>query len=126
MKTFNYKKYKKCYFIVGTYAVDEYAMYIGIENKSEGMITDCTVFDRYSTYEPGKVTIKNYSENSHLTDFLKKIKIIKKICKRIPCNNFPETLASLRGGNPQTIDNCEIDMDLLKEYSKEWNYEYEK
>ena len=126
MKTFNYKKYKNCFFVVGTYLSDPSAMYIGIENKQDGMITDCTVYMRYTFYETGTVTIKNYSENSNMTNFLKSLKIVKKVYNRVPCNNFSETLASLKSENPQTIDECEIDIDLLKEYSKEWDYNYEK
>ncbi len=123
MKTFNYKNYKNCYFIVASYVADENAMYIGIENETEGNIIDCTVFRQDCIYLPGLVTIKNYSENSKLTTFLKKLKIITEINNRIPCNNFSSTLASLNGKDPQTIDCCEIDLEKLKEYSKEWHYQ---
>lgn len=123
MKTFKYKKYKKCFFIVSSYVADEDAMYIGIENETEGSIADCTVYYKDGIYIPGFITVKNYSENSNLTNFLKELKIITEICTRFPCNNFPETLATLNGANPQSIDYCQIDIEKLKEYSKEWHYQ---
>lgn len=71
MKTFTYKDYENCYFRVGSYAADNKAMAISIENLEDGPIATCTVYDIYSAYSEHITTIKNYSENSHMTKFLK-------------------------------------------------------
>lgn len=119
MKTFKYKKYKNCYFIVDSYLGDKKAMAITIENN-DGAVAICTVYDKFGVYEEGLVTIKNYSENSHMTDFLKNLGIVLDIVSRYPCNTF--SYESLNTNNPQTIDICIIDINKLKEYCKSWNY----
>lgn len=120
MKTFTYKKYKNCYFIVGSYLADEKAIAISIENKKEGLISTCTVYDTFWSYNEDVATIKNYSENSHMTDFLTKMKVVDEIIWREPCNSFVRD--TLNTSNPQTIDTCLINKKVLKEYTKEWNY----
>ena len=62
MKTFTYKDYKNCYFIVGSYIRNNMAMEIRIEN-AEGAIMECTIYDDSFFYTPSIVAIKNYSEN---------------------------------------------------------------
>lgn len=119
MKTFTYKDYKNCYFIVGSYIRNNMAMEIRIEN-AEGAIMDCTIYDDSFFYTPSIAAIKNYSENSHITEFLIKLGIVKEIINRIPCNFY--VLDTLKTDNPQTIDFCFIDNDKLKEYCKSWNY----
>lgn len=121
MKKFTYKNYKGCYFTVASYVADNKAMAISIENENEGPITVCTVYDDMRMYSEHITTIKNYSENSHLTDFLKKMGIVIDIIDRTPCNSYVED--SLNSENPQTIDICLIDTEKLKEYCKEWNYD---
>ena len=75
MKKFTYKDYENCYFIVGNYVVDKNAMAISIEND-EGPIATCTVYDDYGMYSRHITTIRNYSENSHMTEFLKKLGVV--------------------------------------------------
>lgn len=122
MKTFTYKKYKKCYFIVSTYLQPKNPIAIMIYNDKEGPISDCTTYIRGLSYKSLAV-IKNYSENSKMTDFLQQLGIIKEIKCRFACNSFPETLSSLQTDNPQTMDVCEINIDKLKEYSMLWDYD---
>lgn len=121
MKKFTYKNYKNCYFYVGSYRADPTAMAISIENINEGPITTCTIFDDMSPYSEDIVTIKNYSENSHMTDFLKKLGIIIEILNRAPCNQF--VYKTLQTKNPQSIDTCLIDKNILRQYCKEWRYD---
>ena len=112
MKTFNYKNHKKCYFNVYSYAANDEAMAIVMTNgKSLDIV--CTVYDKNSIYMNGVTAIKNYSENSHLTEFLQKLGIITEVFNRTPCNNH--VIDTLNSKNPQSIDNCFIDMDLLKQ-----------
>ena len=118
MKTFTYKDYENCYFRVGSYAADNKAMAISIENLEDGPIATCTVYDIYSAYSEHITTIKNYSENSHMTKFLKKIKVVDEVLFSRPCNSF--VADTLYTNNPQTIDTCLINTDILKEYSKVW------
>ncbi len=120
MKTFTYKDYENCYFRVGSYAADNKAMAISIENLEDGPIATCTVYDIYSAYSEHITTIKNYSENSHMTKFLKKIKVVDEVLFSRPCNSF--VADTLYTNNPQTIDTCLINTDILKEYSKVWKY----
>ena len=119
MKNFTYKKYKNCYFRVGSYVADDKAMAITIENEKDGLITVCTVYDEMTCYSEDITAIKNYSENSHMTDFLIKLKVVDEIIWRTPCNRL--TVETLNTKNPQTIDTCLINTDVLKKYTKEWN-----
>lgn len=119
MKKFTYKNYKNCYFIVGSYVADKRAMAISIQSDGEP-ITTCTVYDDFGMYNEHITTIKNYSENSHMTDFLKELGVVADIIDRYPCNRF--VYDTLETDNPQTMDICIIDIDKLKEYCKEWHY----
>lgn len=119
MKTFNYKGKNGCYFMVNSYLANKKAMAIQIFQNDERII-DCTVYDKMGMYSENITTIKNYSENSHMTDFLVKLGIVEDILYRYICNNY--VYDSLKTDNPQTNDCCLINIDLLKEYSKEWNY----
>ena len=120
MKKFTYKNYRNCFFIVSSYAADEDAMAISIENNSEGPICTSTIYDRDGIYCSGITTIKNYSENSFMTKFLEELGIIESIIDRRPCN--PHVYNTLNTEDPQTIDTCVINLEKLKEYTKEWNY----
>lgn len=120
MKTFTYKDYENCYFRVGSYVADNEAMAISIENLEDGPIATCTIYDDYSAYSEHITTIKNYSENSHMTNFLKKLNVISEVLYSKPCNSF--VADTLHTNNPQTIDTCLINTDILKQYSKSWNY----
>lgn len=120
MKTFTYKDYKNCYFTVGCYAADNNAMAISIENLEDGPIACCTVYNAFDIYDTNITTIKNYSENSHMTKFLQKLNIISAVLYSRPCNSF--VADTLYTNNPQTIDTCLINTDILREYTKVWKY----
>lgn len=121
MDTFNYKKYKNCYFTVASYEANPNAIAFSIENQENGLIATCTIFIGHTTYMDSLATIKNYSENSGITKFLQKLGIVTNIFFREPCNCL--TIGTLDTKNPQTIDTVLIDMDKLKQYSKEWYYD---
>ena len=121
MDTFNYKDYNDCYFTVASYQADPNAIAFSIENSEDGPITTCTVFDREGCYTNGLATIKNYSENSGMTKFLKKLGVVTNIFFRKPCNSL--VVDTLDTKNPQSIDTVLIDTDKLKKYSKEWYYD---
>lgn len=115
-KKFNYKNYKDCWFNVGTYASVSGPMFIEIENEKEGPICVATVNMPGYYYDTGETTVKNYSENSGVTKFLQKIGIIKEIYGRRKCNPM--------AAENETIDYCEINIEKLREYSKNFDYEY--
>lgn len=116
MQTFKYKNYDNCYFVVGSYARNKEAMAISIHNDDVGPITTCTIYDDFGMYFNGVTVIKNYSENSNITNFLKKLGIVDEVLTSFPCNiNLPPT-------TKETKDICVINMATLKEYCKEWNY----
>lgn len=116
-KTFKYKNYEGCYFFVSTYLYNHQAMAISIitENNEDEIIVTVNMKDYL--YYPNVATIKNYSENSGMTTFLKELGIIKEIFASYKCNPY-----ACEG---ETIDYCLIDMDKLKEYTKDFEYEYE-
>lgn len=115
-KTFKYKKYKNCYFEVGNYAYNRQSMYIQIKNDVEGDIATATVNMSNYMYYPETATIKNYGENTGMTKFLQKLGIIEEIYTRKKCNPFAT--------ESETIDYCEINIDKLKIYSKQFEYEW--
>lgn len=115
-KKFNYKKYKDCYFEVGNYFYNSQSMFIQIKNKEYGELYTATVNMPDYLYMPDTATIKNYSENSGMTEFLQELGVIEEIYTRR--KSHPRALDS------ETIDFCQIDIEKLKEYSKEFNYEW--
>lgn len=116
-KKFKYKNYKNCYFEVGTYFYNHSAMSIQIKNDDEGDIITVTLNMPDYFYSPGTATIKNYSENIGMTKFLQKLGIIEDLYSTRKCNMF--------ASENETIDFCQINMEKLKEYSKEFDYKYE-
>ena len=108
MKTFKYKNYKKCYFYVNSYAMDLDVIYIRIENNTCGMITDCTKYLTLTTYEKNTTTIIDLE----MVKFLKELKIVTKVIEKINYGNF-SSVSYL----------CKINIEKLKEYSKEWYYQ---
>ena len=115
-KTFKYKNYGDCYFEVGNYLYNKQCMSISIISVDGEPITVCTVNMSDYMYFPNTTTIKNYSENSGITKFLKKLGIIQEVYSSVKCN--PNAQKS------ETIDFCEINIDKLEEYSSKFNYEY--
>lgn len=116
-KTFKYKKYKNCYFEVGNYAYNRQSMYIQIKNDAEGDIATATVNMSNYMYYPETVTIKNYGENTGMTNFLFKLGILTDVYSKRKCN--------LYAPDNETIDYCQVDVDKLKEYSARFEYDYE-
>jgi hypothetical protein len=115
-KKFNYKKYKDCYFEVGNYLYNSQSMFIQIKNKEYGDLYTATVNMPDYMYLPDTATIKNYSENSGMTKLLQKLGIVEEIYTRKKCNSM--------ASEKETIDYCQINIEKLKEYSKEFNYEW--
>lgn len=115
-KTFKYKNYGDCYFNVGNYYHNKQSMAITIKSMDGEDITVATVNMPDYLYEPDTATIKNYSENAGITEFLEKLGIIEDIYTRKKCNIY--------ASGTETIDYCLINIDKLKEYSKEFNYEW--
>jgi len=113
MKKFTYKNYKNCSFSLNHYTENPNAMAISI-TKDDELIAVCTCYLDYITYTENFITIKNYSENSYMTNLFKDLGIILCIIDRIPCNQFVKD--SIYTDNPQTIDLCIIDLEKLKEY----------
>ena len=115
-KTFNYKKNKNCSFEVGNYQYNPQSMAIVMVDGKGEEITRVTVNMPDYFYSPNTASIKNYSENSGMTKFLNKLGIIESIYTKRKANPFaPQT---------ETIDFCEINIEKLKEYSSEFNYEF--
>lgn len=116
-KTFKYKNYGDCYFYVGNYLHNKQSMAIRIISKDGESITVATVNMNDYLYEPNTATIKNYSENAGMTKFLEKLGIIKQVYSKKHCH--PYALET------ETIDYCLINIDKLKEYTNQFNYEWD-
>jgi hypothetical protein len=91
-------------------------MFIQIKNEEYGLLYDATVNMPDYMYFPDTATIKNYSDNSGMTKWLQKLGIIEEIYTRKKCNPM--------ASKEETIDYCQINIKKLKEYSKEFNYEW--
>lgn len=65
-------------------------------------------------------TFKDYFKSSHINKFLQKLNIISAVPYNRPCNSF--VADTLYTNNPQTIDTCLINTDILREYTKVWKY----
>lgn len=114
-KTFKYKEYGDCYFNVENYKYNKQAMAITIMNN-EGERIIATVNMNDYLYYPDTATIKKYSEDSGMTKFLEDLGIIEEIYSKVQCH--PNALKT------ETIDYCIINIDKLKEYTKNFNYEW--
>lgn len=114
--TFKYKKYKDCWFEVANYPRNPQAMSIII--NSERMVNPIVVTVNMTDYiyEENTATIKNYSENSGMTDFLINLDIIDYIYSKKQCNIYAT--------KKETIDYCEINIEELKKYSKKFDYKF--
>lgn len=115
-KTFKYKNYGDCYFNVNNYMYNKQAMAISIVSckKDEDIVVTVNMKDYL--YEPDTATIRNYSYTAGMTKFLQKLGIIEEIYSQVKCN--PNASQS------ETIDYCLINIEKLKEYTKEFNYEW--
>ncbi len=115
-KTFKYKNYGDCYFNVSNYLYNKQAMAISIKSIDGEDIAVATVNMNDYMYEPDTATIKNYSENSGITKFLKKLGVIEEVYSSAKCNPYAT--------KNETIDYCLMNIEKLKEYAKEFNYEW--
>ena len=120
IKAFKYKDYSNCHFIVSSYACEPKALAISIIDENQEPITVSTVYMDGYVYTPWVTAIKNYSENSGMTQFLQSLGIITEILDRRAANEY--VADTLNTSDPQTIDWCVIDTDKLKKYAKEWYY----
>lgn len=115
-KEFKYKNYNHCKFHVVNYLETPKSMAIQIVGENGENISTCTVNMSDYLYYPDTATIKNYSENSGMTEFLSKLGIIEEIYSQVQCNPLAP--------KGETIDYCLINIDELKKYSSKFNYVY--
>ena len=69
-------------------------------------------------YEENVAVIKNYSETYGMTDFLRKMGIVKQI-------NTKSYFKVFGNSSNESMDYCDIDIDKLKKYSSTFNYKWE-
>lgn len=121
MKTFKYGKIEKCYFSVGHYNKENAIGITVVEEETGEDITTLTELDDNYDYEIGLATIYNgnvvgdevvgYKTG---TQVLQDLGIIDEIWTTYDLDND--------GINSIPIASCRINLRVLKEYSKEWNY----
>ena len=113
--TFEFKKNSKCQFFVSHYISDDKAIAIIIKDSTtDELICKCTTYDEFSEYEIGIATIKNYSENTGMTNFLRNLKIVEEVRDSYKINDMAE--------DTETVDICKINLERLKAYANEWHY----
>lgn len=117
-KTFKYKNYNNCSFYVTNYSRNPDAMFIGILDEKGNRIFDCTRNVPDYFYEENVAVIKNYSETYGMTDFLRKMGIVKQI-------NTKSYFKIFGNSSNESMDYCDIDIDKLKKYSSTFNYKWE-
>ena len=115
-KTFNYKNNKNCSFEVGNYQYNPQSMAIVIVDSKREEITRVTVNMPDYFYSSNTASIKNYSENSGMTNFLSKLGVIEEVYSQRKANAFAT--------QTETIDFCEINVEEIKKYSSKFNYEF--
>ena len=120
----NGEKYRNCYFKVGRYDANPKAMFISVygikdsdEDIEEYFIDTITVFNSTTLYDNKRITVKE-----EFVPILRKLEIILDD-RRIKVS---------RQESHNTMDYidkyycvCSIDIDNLKRFCKEWNYQYE-
>ena len=116
-KTFKYKNYGNCSFHVCNYMANSDAMYIGILDKDGSLVSACTINEPNYSYLENTATIKNYTENTGMTNFLLKLGVIEQVLTKKYFRMF-DTFSK------DSIDFCEINIDTLKKYSSKFNYKY--
>lgn len=113
--TFEFKQYSKCQFFVSHYIADDKAIAIIIKDSAtDEPICKCTTYDEFLEYEIGIATIKNYSENAGMTEFLRNLKIVEEVRENYKANDLAE--------DSETIDVCKLNLKILKSYADEWHY----
>ena len=118
-KSFPIWEYKNCSFIVSSYLSEPIAIIFAIkDNETSEIVAKCTTYDLFTNYEVGMATIKNYSENRGMTEFLKKLGVVTNIIESNKVNELAE--------ETETIDVCNIDLEKLREYATEWHYKEER
>ena len=118
MKTFKYGNYT-AYFDVGHYSNDEKAISISIVDLDTGEpITSATSYLE-TDYEVGQAVIENYSAYGNdvtsdvgMTEFLKDLEIVEDVIES----------TYVEDDERKTVDVCKINLRILKEYSKYWDY----
>lgn len=125
MKKFTYIKNKNCCFEVGHYNKEKAIRIAIVEGDSGEYIRTLTVLDIDNDYEIGLATIYNGNlikdETSNYktgTEFLQDLGIVEKVWETYDID--------LDGINLIPVAVCSINLNILAEYSKNWDYwEYE-
>lgn len=117
-KIFQYEEYKDCHFIVSHYLTDKNAIAIIIEDDITRKTIKCTTYIPKIEYKEGIATIKNYSENQGITDFLISLGVVTEVIEKKKVNELAE--------DTETIDICKIDLKKLKDFATEWHFERRK
>lgn len=116
MKTFSYKEHEECCFAVNHYFTNNLILTIDIKDLQTNEIIKSTIFitDFDSHYVENKVRVENYSVNREIVEFLKELEIVSEIVVRyVDVETEKKSLIS---------DICRINLDVLKDYTSEWNY----
>ncbi len=116
-KTFTYKKHKHCSFQVANYLNNTDAMAIVIIDENGNRLYDCTVNKSDYIYEKNTATIRNYMETAGMTNFLIKLGVVEQLITK---SNFSVYATSKK----ESIDYCDINVEILKKYSSKFDYKY--
>lgn len=122
IKTFEFRGYKKCSLSVGLYNKEKAIAIAVIDMETDEEIETLTVLDVYADYEVGVATvIGDFIDGDEVTgyktatDILKELGIVKEVVETYSIDE--------KGyGGETKVDVCDINLDRLEEYAKEWKY----
>lgn len=121
MKTFIFGEFKNCYFSVGHYNKENAMGITIVDADTEEDIETLTILDKDYDYEIGVVTIYNDNVIGNEvegyktgTQILQELGIVEKIWTTYDLD--------VDGINSIPISICSINLNLLKDYSRDWNY----
>lgn len=116
IKTFEFRGNKKCCLSVGHYNKEKAIAISAMDMEIDEEIATLTVLDVNADYEVGVATvIGDFIDGDEVfgyktgTDILKELGIVKKVEESY---SIEET----------RVDVCNINLDKLEEYAKEWEY----
>ncbi len=121
MKTFKFGETEKCCFSVGHYNQEDAIAINVVEEETGEYIATLTVLDRSYDYEVGLATVCNdYVSGNDVTGY----KTGTQVLEELGIIDEIWTIYELSddGENSISVASCSLNLSVLKEYSREWEY----
>ena len=121
MKYFNFGENENCCFSVSHYNKDNAIAIDVVDGKTGECITTLSVLDRSYDYEVGLATVCNdYVSGNDVTGY----KTGTQVLQELGIVDEIWTIYELDddGENSISVASCSLNLSVLKEYSREWEY----